>query len=146
MLFVGNIVDNDFFFFFKCMPFAPILGVIIYFGSKHENWFSKNIMEKLGLKRYGYTKSRKVSPLEDWFEEKVEKHGGFILESILEAFPNAILQMIAIVLYERANFVAIVSILLSMTSVSTKSLIFSRSIDNKVFLFNWLCACADFFE
>ena len=53
--------------------------------------------------------------------------------------------MIAIVIYREANMVAIISILLSMTSVSTKAMIFSRSIDSSVFLFNWLCACADFF-
>lgn len=32
-----------------------------------------------------------------------------------------------------------------MTSVSTKVLLFSKSIDNKIFLFNWLFSCADFF-
>ena len=78
-------------------------------------------------------------------QKKLEKHIGFILESVLESFPNAILQMIAIVSYNKANSIAIVSILLSMTSVSTKALIFSKSIDSKVFLWNWLCAVADFF-
>ena len=53
--------------------------------------------------------------------------------------------MIAIVVNDKANMIAIISILLSMTSVSTKALLFSRSIDNKIFFFNWLCACADFF-
>ena len=89
--------------------------------------------------------TRKRSALEKWFADKFEKHIGFILESILEAFPNAILQMIVIVMYNKANGIAILSILLSMTSVSTKALIFSKSIDSKVFLFNWLCATADFF-
>ena len=53
--------------------------------------------------------------------------------------------MIAIVLYSKADLIAIISILLSMTSVSTKAYIFSRSINNIVYLFNWLCAVADFF-
>ena len=50
--------------------------------------------------------------------------------------------MIAIVIYKEANIIAIISILLSMTSVSSKALIFSRSIDKGIFLWNWLCACA----
>ena len=53
--------------------------------------------------------------------------------------------MIAIVVNDQANIVAIISILLSMTSVTTKALLFSRSINKKVFLFNWLCVSADFF-
>ena len=141
-----NIVNKKVWFFFKCIPFAPILSVILYFGSNQDGCFTKKFLKKMGLERDYYSDTtRKTSPIERWFIQKLQKHMGFILESILEAFPNAILQMIAIVLYERANIIAIISILLSMTSVSTKALIFSRSIDNKTFLFNWLTAVADFF-
>ena len=50
--------------------------------------------------------------------------------------------MIVMVIYKEANGVAIVSILLSMLSVSTKALLFSKSIDNGIFLWNWVCACS----
>ena len=123
------------------------MGVIIYFGVNKEGCFTKYFLDRIGLENRGIydNVTRKTSPLEQWFQEKLRKHIGFILESILEAFPNAILQMIAIVYYEKANIVAIISILLSMTSVSTKALIFSTSINNKIFIYNWLSAVADFF-
>lgn len=54
--------------------------------------------------------------------------------------------MVAIVYYQEANTIAICSILLSMLSVSTKSMIFSRSIDTVTFLFNWLCCICDFYS
>ena len=50
--------------------------------------------------------------------------------------------MIVMVIYKEANIIAIISILLSMTSVITKALMFSNSIDNGIFMWNWVCACA----
>ena len=70
---------------------------------------------------------------------------GFILEALIEAFPQSILQMIAIVYYNDNELINIVSILISLVSVSTKSMVFSYAIDLKVFLFNWLSLVTDFF-
>ena len=141
-----NIVHSDIIFFFKCLPFSPILGAVFYFGSNRDGWFAQSFLkDTLGLDVYNRFVNKRESEIEKWFREKLQKHIVFILESILEAFPNAILQMIAIVLYGKANIIAIISILLSMTSVSTKAFIFSQSIDNSIFLFNWLSAVADFF-
>ena len=53
--------------------------------------------------------------------------------------------MVAIVYYQEADVIAIISILISMLSVSSKSLIFSRSIDPLTFVWNWLCCVTDFF-
>ena len=58
------------------------------------------------------------------------------------AFPQAILQLIAIVIYKEANIISIISILLSMLSVASKSFVFSVAfaLNLKQLLFNWLCA------
>ena len=93
-------------------------------GSNPDNYFSQKFLKRIGLTNWNTQYGRKVSPLERWFQEKLMKHGGFILESVLEAFPNAILQMIAIILYAKPNIIAIISILLSMTSISTKAYIY----------------------
>ena len=76
---------------------------------------------------------------------KLQKHVGFIMEAVVEAFPQSLIQMVAIVYYQEADAVAIVSILTSMLSVSSKSLIFSRSVDPLTFVWNWLCSVTDFF-
>ena len=63
------------------------------------------------------------------------------------AFPQAILQMAAIVIYKEANIIAIISILISMLSVASKSFVFSiaTAMTMKQLFFNWLAGIADFF-
>ena len=53
------------------------------------------------------------------------------------AFPQSLLQMCAIVYYKEASAVSIVSILLSMVSVMTKSLVFSKGIEMRTFVWTW---------
>jgi len=57
------------------------------------------------------------------------KHMGFMLEAFVEAFPQSILQMIAIVKFKEANIVSIISILISMISVATKSMVINIAKD-----------------
>ena len=55
--------------------------------------------------------------------------------------------MAAIVIYEEANVIAIISILISMLSVASKSFVFSiaTALTLKQLFFNWLSAVTDFF-
>ena len=80
----------------------------------------------------------------EWIEHKLENHVGFVVEAMIESFPMSILQMIAIDVQE-PNIVNILSIFLSMTSVGTKSIFFSYSMDNYVFAFHWICVLVDCF-
>ena len=70
---------------------------------------------------------------------------GFILEAAVEALPQSLLQIVAIVYYKEANYVSIISIFLSMFSVMTKSLVFSQGIEIKTYIWTWLCIVVDFF-
>ena len=80
-----------------------------------------------------------------WIRNKLNRHLGFLLEAVIEAFPQSMLQIVAIVVYQEANYISIASILLSMFSVMTKSLILSQGIDKYTFIWTWLCAVTDFF-
>ena len=51
---------------------------------------------------------------------KVFKHLGFLTEAMIEAFPQSILQLAAIVYYNEPNVISIISILISMCSVCGK--------------------------
>ena len=53
--------------------------------------------------------------------------------------------MIAIIYYQEPTIIGIISILLSLLSVATKALMFSKSIVLSVFIFNWLSLVIDFF-
>ena len=55
--------------------------------------------------------------------------------------------MAAIVIYNEANTIAIISIFISLLSVASKSFVFMMGISNSVkqLFFNWLCAVTDFF-
>ncbi len=53
--------------------------------------------------------------------------------------------MIAIVYYNETEIINVISILISLVSVSTKSMVFSYAIEIKVFIFNWLSLVTDVF-
>ena len=72
-----------------------------------------------------------------WLFNKLNKHIGFIIGAVFEAFPQALLQISAICFYNEANYVSMVSIFLSMISVMSKSLIFSKGIEIKTFIWTW---------
>ena len=53
--------------------------------------------------------------------------------------------MIAIIYYQELTLIGVISIVLSLLSVSTKSFIFSSAVTLNVFIFNWLSLVTDFF-
>lgn len=76
----------------------------------------------------------------------VDNHTTKHTRYIQQAFPQSILQICAIVIYNEANIVSIISILISMLSVSSKTFILSIqfSMNIKTLLWNWICCVADF--
>eukprot|EP01084_Bolivina_argentea_P278510 475834_1 len=82
-----------------------------------------------------------------WMENKLSKHIGFLFEGIMEAFPQCILQMIAIVYFNESDIISIISIIISMISIASKSLIFSAvtSINIKTMIFTWFYFVSDIF-
>eukprot|EP01084_Bolivina_argentea_P001351 2498_1 len=137
------------------IPCAPCLSFLFYFAADESLYINKYILKSdlcCCLDLNDVSINRSASPLQQWMREKVHKHFGFIMEALFEAFPQSILQLIAIVYYNDTynsftGYVSIVSILLSMLSVTTKSFILSvaTSINWKSALFNWLCFITDFF-
>ena len=53
--------------------------------------------------------------------------------------------MIAIVYFDETELINIISILISLLSVATKSLVFSQAIEFSAFIFHWLSLVTDFF-
>ena len=121
------------------LPMAPFMSIAIYIAEK-KNIFGTAYNENNGM---NLTKS----PLRKWMDKKLRSHLGFILEATIEAFPQSILQMCAIVYYEEyTNYIAILSILISMWSVCSKSFVFAAgtSLDRYSIIFNWLCVVCSY--
>eukprot|EP01083_Nonionella_stella_P133123 404718_1 len=136
---------------FACLlPISPVLPFVFYFTGSNNTPLSK-FLEKhccgFNIEMNPPSVRGDASKLRKFMETKIEKHIGFILEALVEAFPQAILQMIAIVVYNEANVIAIISILVSMLSMASKSFILSvgSAITIKQLMWNWLCAVTDFF-
>eukprot|EP00494_Astrolonche_serrata_P029934 UN30201 len=55
------------------------------------------------------------------------------MEACIEAFPQSILQMVSIVVYHEHTTLNVVSVVISMTAVASKSVMLSYNIDRRVF-------------
>eukprot|EP01083_Nonionella_stella_P136716 416171_1 len=157
---------------FCCLlPFAPILSFAFFFTDNRDTRLyqlleglftslscdmtlfdccqsSENTNTSSTQHNRNVKRSPEMEELRQWVKNKLVKHIGFIIEALIEAFPQSILQLIAIVYYsESNNYISMCSILLSMISVSTKSFILSvlASYNLRSAIFNWLCCITDFF-
>ncbi|ETO10019.1 hypothetical protein RFI_27358 [Reticulomyxa filosa] len=145
---------------FTCvLPLAPLLSFAFYWASLPNNRLSK-LFEKFGLSTREYTpytnkKKKKTTTsnqeeeeeeadLKEWVRERIHKNMGFLLEATVEAFPQCLIQMSAIVYTSRVNWVTLLSIFLSLISFATKSVVFSQSVTVSIFIFNWLSMICDF--
>ena len=146
--------------FFLILPFCPFMSYIFYWASLQNNKLSI-FLECIGLKCSEYEPPSEkqaeklgITKLQEYFAEKIVNHTGFVLEAICESFPQSILQCIAMIMYYNENYskeahyynvLTFISILISLISISSKSLMFSGSLNISTFFFNWLCAICDFF-
>eukprot|EP01083_Nonionella_stella_P215855 776484_1 len=135
--------------FMVLLPVSPLIPFVFYYSDQPDSRLPTFLKENccFTLSFHGVSHSKNASKFKQFFESKIQRHAGFIIESLVEAFPQAILQMTAIVIYNEANITSIVSIFISLLSVATKSFVFSLGISSnfKQLFFNWLCACCDFF-
>ena len=131
-----------------CLPFGTVVAFIMYFGSEEAELGCLHDCLRFDLNLEAgslITIKETDSDTTKWIKTKLERHLGFILEAAIEAFPQSLLQIVAIVIYQEANYVSIISILLSMFSVMSKSLILSKGVEKYTFIWTWLCVVTDFF-
>eukprot|EP01083_Nonionella_stella_P123290 371455_1 len=139
--------------FVASLPFAPVLPFLFYFTSDSNTCMHSFIVSILGkfnvvLSTADHTNNNEetMDAFRTWSENKWHKHLGFLIEAVIEAFPQSILQLIYMVHYDEVTPILIFSIVVSITSVAIKSFIFSvtRSINWKTAVFNWMCFMSDF--
>ena len=114
------------FLLFLCiLPLTPVMSFIFFWLSFEDNCIVQ-ILEYFGFDDdMDIETNKKQAPIVVWIEKKLVKHLGFIMEAMIEALPQSIIQLIAIVYYQDTEIINIVSICISLTSVATKTLVFS---------------------
>ena len=129
------------------MVFGHVVAFLMYFAENEDSKVFKFLNYYFAIKkRTRIPLQEKLSDQTKFAIDKINKHGGFILEAFMEALPQSILQLVAMVYYKETNIISIGSILLSMTSIMTKSFIISQGVEWKSYLFCWLCVITDFFS
>ncbi|KAK3279473.1 hypothetical protein CYMTET_12648 [Cymbomonas tetramitiformis] len=74
---------------------------------------------------------------------KHQRHAGFLVEALVEAIPQCVLQTVAVVLYGTNSPVNLLSITLSLAVICSKGWVLSYSLHRPTCLFNLLCVSAD---
>eukprot|EP01084_Bolivina_argentea_P113897 202898_1 len=149
---IGDACDNEccwFGVFLLLLPFGSLISFFIYFTDNPDSPLASTIHDITGLDMKNTIAINHHNPssskMTQFMIQKLSKHMGFIMEAGIEALPQSLLQMVAIVYYKEANYISIASIFLSMFSVMSKSLVFSQGIDIKTYIWTWLCIVVDFF-
>ena len=139
---------------FCCLlPFGSLIAFFMYLASGDAEDEANCKCIKKFIAKIGLSTDRPdlfhIDPsdgeLIKWIKRKMDKHLGFVIEAAIEALPQSLLQIIAIVYYQEANYISIISIFLSMFSVTSKSLVLSQGMDKVTFIWTWLCIVTDFF-
>eukprot|EP01084_Bolivina_argentea_P251667 422159_1 len=122
--------------------FSP---TFIKFYKKHN--YRNIFLDEEELKGKNSVRKKAVSELSfsDYIKRKTISHIGFIAESIIEAIPQSILQMVFIILYNDYNTIHIFSIFMSMIVVVSKGSLLTYSVYKPASIFNFLCFAVDIF-
>jgi len=79
---------------FACIfPFAQLVPYILFAHSFHWKWMDKIIerlrLDLIAVNHYDPDKD----PLKQFVQDKIQQHGGFMVEALVEALPQSILQV-----------------------------------------------------
>jgi len=142
--------------FFLIIPVAQLVPFFFWFESLHFEWMDKMIRHanlKLSRKppKMKFNKKQKDGKDALWLylESKFNMHCGFLVEGLVEAVPQAILQTIGIIIQrdsfgnDSVSWLSIFSILMSLSVIASKGYLVAYSIDSRTFIFNLICVMYD---
>lgn len=123
---------------FLCIfPLAQFVPYILFAHSFHWHWMDELIRKlRLDLLPVNHFDPEK-DPLKQFVQAKIQQHGGFMAEALVEALPQSILQVVALVITDDVtSLLAISSIVMSMVSLASRGMILSYSLDLWTRIFN----------
>lgn len=124
-------------------PFAQLVPVVVWLAAAEKEWFLR-LLKRFGLNAHQPALSNNAAdPLQQYFSKKWREHWGFIIEAVVEAVPQSLLQMAYIVTRGKATPLNVFSIASSLLTVCSKGFLFTFSIYPLMVLFSACCFCAD---
>lgn len=131
------------------LPFAQLVPIFAWIESLHFPAIVR-AMGKLGLVSSQGAASRAVDSDSDdqlWsaIQSKYSAHAGFLLEAVVEAVPQGLLQTVFVVVYGELTAINALSLAFSLIVLCSKGWIFSYSLHRVTFIFNSLCIVSDVF-
>ena len=120
-----NTEIRTFAMFCTILPLSPIMSFIFFWCEINDkNWFIKLLDKMFDIDGTLAIDIHKHDPeIILWIKRKARKHMGFVLEAMLEALPQSIIQLIAIVYYQDTQIINVISICISLLSVATKTMV-----------------------
>ena len=112
--------------FCMILPLTPVMSFIFYWCEINpDNCFLKflNKIFDIDDELYMSADDGNEAKILTWIKMKARKHMGFILEAMIEALPQSIIQLIAIVYYQDTEIINVISICISLLSVATKTMV-----------------------
>lgn len=138
--------------FILLLPFAQLAPFVIFCSSFNWRWLNLLLTcLKLDGQAIRQAPDPDKEPWEAFILSKLQTHGGFIAESIVESVPQSILQLIALVVRSRTSnqalqALSIVSVCTSILSVASRGLMVSFSLDRSTMIFCLFCFIVDVFS
>lgn len=127
--------------FICVLPFGQLVPVLAYLTSTFEVPMLRRMMKRCGLEA-GRTPDVGLTTRLEEVEAKVKAHRGFFLEAFAEAIPQCAVQVVA-GLSGHMNALGVVSVLLSIGVIASKSWVVAYSPHAPTMAFNALCIVAD---
>eukprot|EP01083_Nonionella_stella_P283467 964925_1 len=144
-LMIANAFPDTFDKFYAYMGYRNLLHQM------KQNLFQvqQTTKSKHRIKRRAARTQTQEDPLSLYIRHKMMSHLGFCIESLIEAVPQSILQMVFLIMYssnsESVSLINFISIIMSMIVVTSKGTILSYSIYRSAAIFNFLCFAIDIF-
>ena len=163
----GNITGRGlcfsrFLLFILILLLSPFLNILMFINSKYQTYDNKKccncvitIKKKcqsfwnfLGFETDSFTDCER-SNIEQLVALIFFKHLGFVIQSLLQSFPQCILQISALFIYGHSYnnyyyYILLISILISLINICSKLLVFSFAFDIPTFFWNWISVVTDF--
>ena len=133
--------------FVLALPFGQLVPILTWVESLHLPGLTA-LLRALGLTPSSEAETAGSSTAdadELWsaIQSKYRSHAGFLLEAIVEAVPQGLLQTVFVVVHGELTPLNALSLSFSLVVLCSKGWIFSYSLHRTTFVFNSLCIAAD---
>ncbi|ETO10297.1 hypothetical protein RFI_27079 [Reticulomyxa filosa] len=132
------------------LPISPFLPFILYWTTLPDNsllvLFHKLDLltnEKVAMGFPNKRNKENVTYINEQIVERLDANLGFVVEAFVEAFPQSLIQSIALIYTSQFNPVKILSIMLSLINLVTKLFMYFPSLHLSLSLFNCFSVLCD---